>query len=109
MGAAQARQLLGLELARVKGNPSFNTATQVVAWRGGRKAYDHVLEWQPAFVTVPFSGAFRGRRVMVTGHTGFKGSWLTLWLHTLGARIVGYSLAPPTTPSNFEASGVAEL
>lgn len=46
---------------------------------------------------------------MVTGHTGFKGSWLTLWLHTLGARIIGYSLAPPTTPSNFEASGIAEL
>jgi CDP-glucose 4,6-dehydratase len=45
---------------------------------------------------------------MVTGHTGFKGSWLSIWLHELGADVVGYSLAPPTVPSNFEASGLAQ-
>jgi CDP-glucose 4,6-dehydratase len=40
-----------------------------------------------------------GKRVLVTGHTGFKGSWLTLWLHALGAKVAGYSLEPPTNPS----------
>jgi CDP-glucose 4,6-dehydratase len=52
---------------------------------------------------------FRGRTVLVTGHTGFKGSWLTLWLHRLGARVVGYALDPPTTPSHFEASKITEI
>jgi len=49
------------------------------------------------------------RRVLVTGHTGFKGSWLSLWLHRLGAQLGGYSLGVPTDPSLFEAAGVAEL
>src|SRR3954468_7395274 len=52
---------------------------------------------------------FRGKSVFVTGHTGFKGSWLSIWLKELGARVSGYSLAPPTSPSNFEASRVCEL
>ncbi len=47
-----------------------------------------------------------GRSVFVTGHTGFKGGWLCLWLERLGARVVGYSLPPPTTPSLYEAAGV---
>ena len=51
--------------------------------------------------------AFRGRSVLVTGHTGFKGSWLTLWLSLVDASVTGYALAPPTTPSLFEAAGVA--
>jgi CDP-glucose 4,6-dehydratase len=55
------------------------------------------------------SSAFRGTSVFVTGHTGFKGSWLSLWLHRLGARVTGYALPPHTTPSNFVASGVREL
>ena len=52
--------------------------------------------------------AYRGKTVFVTGHTGFKGSWLCLWLERLGAQVVGYSLAPPTTPSLFEQAGVAD-
>jgi CDP-glucose 4,6-dehydratase len=52
--------------------------------------------------------AYRGRRVLVTGHTGFKGSWLSLWLSTLGAQVSGYSLAPPTEPDLFTAAGVRE-
>ena len=49
---------------------------------------------------------WHGRSVFVTGHTGFKGGWLCLWLESLGARVVGYSLPPPTTPSLFEAAAV---
>ena len=52
---------------------------------------------------------WQSRRVLVTGHTGFKGSWLSLWLHSLGARVTGYALPPPTTPSLFEAAGMAAL
>ena len=46
--------------------------------------------------------AFRNRRVLVTGHTGFKGSWLALWLAELGAEVTGFALPPATTPSHFE-------
>lgn len=46
---------------------------------------------------------YRGRRVLVTGHTGFKGGWLSLWLDRLGARVTGAALPPPTQPSLFEA------
>ena len=44
---------------------------------------------------------WRGRRVLVTGHTGFKGAWLTLWLQELGAEVVGLARKPPTEPSLF--------
>lgn len=44
---------------------------------------------------------YKGKKVFITGHTGFKGSWLTLWLSLLGARVCGYSLEPNTTPSMF--------
>lgn len=50
---------------------------------------------------------WKGRRVFVTGHTGFKGSWLSLWLQTLGARATGFALRPPTEPSLFEQANVA--
>jgi CDP-glucose 4,6-dehydratase len=50
---------------------------------------------------------WQGRRVLVTGHTGFKGSWLCLWLQTLGAEVVGYALPPPTDPSLFDVANVA--
>lgn len=51
---------------------------------------------------------WRGRRVLITGHTGFKGAWLSLWLQRLGAEVTGYSLAPPTDPSLFDLADVAE-
>ena len=45
---------------------------------------------------------FSGKKILITGHTGFKGSWLTLWLVNLGAEVIGYSLEPPTKPNLFE-------
>ncbi|MBI5845622.1 MAG: CDP-glucose 4,6-dehydratase [Deltaproteobacteria bacterium] len=47
---------------------------------------------------------WKGRRVLVTGHTGFKGSWLVLWLSDMGADVTGYALAPPTAPSLYETA-----
>ena len=49
-----------------------------------------------------------GKRVFLTGHTGFKGSWLSLWLQSMGANVTGFSLLPPTTPSLFEVAHVAD-
>jgi CDP-glucose 4,6-dehydratase len=51
-----------------------------------------------------FADTYQKRRVLVTGHTGFKGSWLCSWLLELGAQVAGFSLNVPTVPSNFEAS-----
>ena len=51
---------------------------------------------------------WRGRRVLLTGHTGFKGSWLSLWLDALGAAVTGYALAPPTEPSLYAQAGVGK-
>jgi len=52
---------------------------------------------------------WKGRRVFLTGHTGFKGSWLSLWLHAMGADVTGYSLEPPTEPSLFVQAKIGEL
>lgn len=51
---------------------------------------------------------WRGKRVLLTGHTGFKGSWLSLWLQSMGAQVVGFALAPPTKPSLFEVACVKQ-
>lgn len=49
---------------------------------------------------------WHGKRVLLTGHTGFKGSWLSLWLQSMGAEVLGYALNPPTNPSLFELAKV---
>jgi CDP-glucose 4,6-dehydratase len=54
------------------------------------------------------SGFWKNKKVLVTGHTGFKGSWLSTWLQNMEANVVGFSLAPPTTPNLFEVARVAE-
>lgn len=51
---------------------------------------------------------WRGKRVLLTGHTGFKGSWLSLWLQAMGAELKGLALDPPTTPSLFVEANVAQ-
>lgn len=57
----------------------------------------------------PVNAAFwRGRKVLLTGHTGFKGGWMTLWLGLMGAEVVGLSLEPPSDPSLFELASVAD-
>lgn len=53
-----------------------------------------------------FGGAFHGKKVFLTGHTGFKGAWLAEWLLSLGAKVTGYSLAPNTKPSLFQQLGL---
>src|SRR6185295_12689547 len=55
------------------------------------------------------SSFWNGKRVLITGHTGFKGSWLCLWLHSLGARVTGYALAPPTKRNMFTICGIEQL
>jgi CDP-glucose 4,6-dehydratase len=56
----------------------------------------------------PFGDFYRNKTVLVTGDSGFKGSWLAIWLNHLGARVVGFSLAPPTDPSNFKVCRLDE-
>ena len=57
----------------------------------------------------PATGFWQGRRVLVTGHTGFKGSWLCLLLSSFGAKVWGYALDPPTQPSLYSLARVHEL
>lgn len=55
-----------------------------------------------------FNNFYRGKRVLVTGHTGFKGSWLSIWLHELGAEVTGVSLEPFTERDNYVLSGIGQ-
>ena len=55
-----------------------------------------------------FDNAYKNKRVLITGHTGFKGSWLALWLNYLGAEVAGFSVDIPITPSNFELLGLEQ-
>lgn len=49
---------------------------------------------------------WQGKKVLVTGHTGFKGSWLTIWLSLMGAEVVGYALPPSTKPNLYDAADI---
>ena len=53
-----------------------------------------------------YNGFFQNKKVLVTGHTGFKGSWLSIWLHELGAEVIGVSLDPATDRDNYVLSGI---
>lgn len=63
---------------------------------------------QGAMEGVVMNVFWKDKRVLITGHTGFKGSWLSLWLKSMGANVVGYALSPPTNPSLFEVARVHE-
>lgn len=56
-----------------------------------------------------FNGFYKGKRVLITGHTGFKGSWLAVWLHALGAKVVGVGLDPVTDRDNFVLTGIGKM
>ncbi|MDR3630592.1 MAG: CDP-glucose 4,6-dehydratase [Desulfocapsaceae bacterium] len=58
---------------------------------------------------IPQKHFWAGRRVLITGHTGFKGSWLALWLHSLGAKVTGIALPPATSPNLFSLTGLEGL
>lgn len=60
-------------------------------------------------VSKSFTDIYKGKKVLVTGHTGFKGSWLALWLSELGANVIGYSLYLPSNPCNFSVLGLKDL
>jgi CDP-glucose 4,6-dehydratase len=62
-----------------------------------------------AVVNLADFSAYKGKRVLVTGHTGFKGAWLSLWLHRLGAEVYGYSLSPASPEGVYEAAGTGSL
>lgn len=65
--------------------------------------------WQSSLEGVGMKDLFwNGKKVFLTGHTGFKGSWLSLWLQQVGAQVTGYALRPPTNPSLFEVANVAQ-
>ena len=72
----------------------------------GRGALEDLVTVAPQAV---FGGFYAGKRVLVTGHTGFKGGWLTLWLHKLGALVHGYALNPPTEHNLFEVAGIGAV
>jgi CDP-glucose 4,6-dehydratase len=59
-------------------------------------------------VSMSFQKTFSGKRVLVTGHTGFKGAWLCEWLIALGADVTGFALPPPTTPALFDQLGLSK-
>jgi len=52
---------------------------------------------------------FKDKSILITGHTGFKGSWLSVWLHALGANVVGVALEPPSQPSHFKVAGLSKI
>ena len=56
-----------------------------------------------------YNDFYKGKSVLVTGHTGFKGSWLALWLHELGAQVTGFALPPNTEPSHFDLIELKKL
>ena len=83
--------------------PRDDAAERDLGQRQGALA--HMAGMQTVGVDTAF---WSGRRVFVTGHTGFMGGWLCLWLTRLGATVAGYSLSPPTRPNLFEAISIAD-
>jgi CDP-glucose 4,6-dehydratase len=62
----------------------------------------HLGKYGKMILQKSFDEIFTGKTVFITGHTGFIGTWLSLWMHSMGAKVIGYSLEPPTKPSLFE-------
>jgi CDP-glucose 4,6-dehydratase len=73
------------------------------------RSVESLVVIESSFFTRPDYEFWQGRRVLVTGHTGFKGSWLSLWLSRLGAQVFGISLSPETKPNMFTAAAIGSL
>ena len=56
-----------------------------------------------------FEEIFKNKKILITGHTGFKGSWLSIWLNMLGAKVYGYSLDEPTNPSHYQIANLKKI
>src|SRR5439155_4017075 len=119
-GAAGSRGGLGEERAGMdadrRGGPARERGAPDDAAVGDRRpstphpaaaAGDARVSGGATTLSRPLEAFYGGKTVLVTGHTGFKGSWLATWLTHLGARVVGYALPPPTEPSHFEACRLA--
>ena len=76
------------------------------SWKGCSSSQQTVEE-QPSFLESvglkPHNSFWKNKRVIITGHTGFKGSWLSLWLDFLGAKVTGYALDPFTNPNTTKS------
>jgi CDP-glucose 4,6-dehydratase len=77
---------------------------------GKKEYFRRALEFGQSFLEdmVMNREFWKGRKVFITGHTGFKGSWLSLWLQSLGAQVTGYALDPPTQPSLFDLADIGD-
>ena len=71
----------------------------------GKNYFSLLLIFKPTF-SMPFSDIYKGKTVLVTGHTGFKGGWLTLWLKNLGANVIGLSLDPQNEYNFFNSTNL---
>jgi CDP-glucose 4,6-dehydratase len=102
------RSLAGVEMSRTALSASTQPDGIVRARLDGIASArpDAVAPARPDGMVDP--GFWRDRRVLLTGHTGFKGAWMALWLQTLGARLTGFSLGVPTEPSLYELAHVGE-
>src|SRR4051812_401169 len=88
--------------------PSVRNSSEQDVMSGSRELA-HAGTADPGRVgDMPSRSFWKGRRVFLTGHTGFKGSWLSLWLDALGADVTGWALDPPTQPNLFEQAHVAQ-
>lgn len=67
-----------------------------------------MLQAKPSNMIDIFNNFYKGKKILVTGHTGFKGSWLSIWLHELGAEVVGVGLEPYSEKDNFVLSGIGK-
>src|SRR5918997_880386 len=88
-----------------RGTPPGSRSARSIAAQAGDQTHGILRPYDAARMAIVDEGFWAGRRVLVTGHTGFKGAWLALWLESLGASVAGLSLPAPTSPSLHDLVG----